>query len=64
MERVPAQSFRVLFQCAFAAKIGRRTGKTQMGSIGRNVHNAATLFDHVGRFLHREVGTLGVEGDV
>jgi hypothetical protein len=34
-----------------------------MGSIGRNVHDAATLFEHVGRFLHREVGTLGVQGD-
>src|SRR6266850_1261525 len=57
------QSFRVLFQRAFAAKIGCRTGKTQMGSIGRNVHDAATPFEHVGRFLHREAGALGVQGD-
>src|SRR5262249_27186600 len=57
------QSFRILFQRTFTAKISRRTGKTQMGSIGRNVHDAATVFKYSGRFLHREVRTLGVQGD-
>src|SRR6185503_17309884 len=57
------QSFRVLFQCAFVAKIRRRTRKTQMSSIGRNLHGAATLFEHVSRFLHLEVGTLGIYRD-
>jgi hypothetical protein len=31
-----------------------------MSSIGRNLHGAATLFEHVSRFLHLEVGTLGI----
>ena len=58
-----ANPFVYCSSAAFAAKIRRRTGKTQMGSIGRNVHDAATLFEYLGRFLHREVGTLGVQGD-
>ena len=34
-----------------------------MGPLGRNVHDAAALFESLRHFLHRKVGTLGVQGD-
>jgi hypothetical protein len=51
-----------LFERTFGSQISRHTSEAHVGSIRRNVHDPASVLDHLRGLLHREIRALGVQG--